>query len=125
MQATGPRKLRDNHAACSPPSAFLAPNAMWIVAIAWMYIVTLMALAEGTNPQGTWLGATITFLLYGLAPLSLVMYLMGAPARRRAILAAERAQAQASTSEASTGDGAPEASGSSDAPASNSPPVQP
>ncbi len=76
---------------------------MWIVAIAWMYIVTLMALAEGSNPQGTWLGASITFVLYGLAPLSLVMYLLRAPARRKAILAAERAQAAASQAAPPTG----------------------
>jgi hypothetical protein len=65
---------------------------MWIVAIAWMYIATTMALAEGVSPQGTWLGASITFLLYGVAPLSLVLYLMGAPARRKAIRAAELAE---------------------------------
>lgn len=65
---------------------------MWIVAIAWMYIATTMALAEGVSPQGTWLGASITFLLYGVGPLSLVLYLMGAPARRKAIRAAELAE---------------------------------
>jgi hypothetical protein len=68
---------------------------MWIVAIAWMYIATTMALAEGVSPQGTWLGASITFVLYGLAPLSLVLYLMGAPARRKAIRAAELAEREA------------------------------
>jgi hypothetical protein len=96
---------------------------MWIVAIAWMYIVTLMALAEGANPQGTWLGATITFLLYGLAPLSLVLYLMGAPARRRAILAAERAQVQ--TCGASPAEGAPQSDATSAVPASSPTPGQP
>ncbi len=65
---------------------------MWIVAIAWMYVATMMALAEGTSPQGTWLGAAITLVLYGLAPMSLVMYLLGAPGRRKAIRAREQAE---------------------------------
>lgn len=63
---------------------------MWIVAIAWMYVTLMMALAEATNPQGTVLGAVFTFLLYGVGPLALVLYLLGAPARRKAILRAER-----------------------------------
>lgn len=62
---------------------------MWIIAIAWMYVALMMALAEATNPQGTVLGALITFLLYGLGPLALVMYIMGTPGRRRARLQAE------------------------------------
>lgn len=78
----------------------LCPKTMWIVAIAWMYIATMMALAEGTNPQGTWLGATITFFLYGLAPLSLVMYLLGAPGRRKAIRAREQAEREAARQQA-------------------------
>jgi hypothetical protein len=70
---------------------------MWIVAIAWMYVTLMMALAEATNPQGTVLGAIFTFLLYGVGPLALVLYLMGAPARRKAILKAERAEREAMT----------------------------
>ena len=68
---------------------------MWIVAIAWMYVTLMMALAEATSPQGTVLGAVFTFLLYGVGPLALVLYLMGAPARRKAILRAERAEREA------------------------------
>jgi hypothetical protein len=45
--------------------------------------------AEATSSQGTVLGAVITFLLYGVAPVSLVMYLLGTPARRRALRARE------------------------------------
>ncbi len=76
----------------NPPTLTGTLKTMWIVAIAWMYVATMMALAEGTNPQGTWLGAAITFVLYGLAPLSLVMYLLGAPGRRKAIRAREQAE---------------------------------
>lgn len=57
---------------------------MHIVALAWMFVVILMAAAEGTASNGSWLGAFITLLLYGLLPLSLVMYLLGTPMRRRA-----------------------------------------
>ncbi|KGM41483.1 hypothetical protein JY96_19295 [Aquabacterium sp. NJ1] len=68
---------------------------MWIVAAAWLYVTVMMALAEATSPQGSVLGAVITLVFYGLAPLALVLYLMGAPARRKALRAAEaRAHAQ-------------------------------
>lgn len=62
---------------------------MWIVAIAWMYVALMMAIAEATASNGTVLGAIITLLLYGIAPTSLVMYLLTTPARRRARRAAE------------------------------------
>jgi hypothetical protein len=57
---------------------------MYLVAIAWIYVVVLMALAEATSDGGTWLGATITFLFYGALPLSVALYLLGTPARRSA-----------------------------------------
>jgi hypothetical protein len=57
---------------------------MHIVAIAWIFVVVLMALAEATSSQGSVLGALITLLLYGALPLSVVMYLLGTPARRAA-----------------------------------------
>jgi hypothetical protein len=62
---------------------------MYLIAIAWMYVVVMMALAEALSPQGTVLGAIFTLLLYGLLPLSIVMYLLGTPMRRRALRAAE------------------------------------
>ena len=62
---------------------------MYLVAIAWIYVVVMMALAEGLSPQGSWLGAFFTLLLYGALPLSVVMYILGTPARRRARRAAE------------------------------------
>jgi NADH:ubiquinone oxidoreductase subunit 6 (subunit J) len=57
---------------------------MYIVAIAWIFVVVLMSLAEATSTEGSILGALITLTLYGALPLSLVLYLMGTPARRRA-----------------------------------------
>lgn len=65
---------------------------MWIVAIAWMYVALLMALAEATSTQGSILGAIITFVMYGVGPLALVMYLIGTPARRHVRRAAEEAE---------------------------------
>jgi hypothetical protein len=62
---------------------------MYLVPIAWLYVVVMMAAAEATSPQGTLLGALFTFLLYGALPLSIVIYLMGTPARRRARRKAE------------------------------------
>jgi membrane protein implicated in regulation of membrane protease activity len=56
---------------------------MYLVAIAWMYVVLMMAVAEATSPIGTVLGAVFTFLLYGVLPLTIVLYIMGAPARRK------------------------------------------
>ena len=62
---------------------------MHLVAIAWIYVVLMMALVEALSSQGTVLGAVITFILYGVLPLSVVMYIIGTPARRRARSAAE------------------------------------
>lgn len=71
---------------------------MYLVLIAWLYVAVMMAVAEATHSTGTVLGALITFVLYGLLPMSVVLYLMGAPARRKAIKkreAEERARHQA------------------------------
>lgn len=73
------------------PGPFTFPP-MYLVPIAWIYVTLMMALAEGTSSQGTVLGAIITFVLYGLLPMALVMYLLGTPARRRAQRARERAE---------------------------------
>jgi hypothetical protein len=67
---------------------------MYIVAIAWMYVALMMAVAEATNTNGTVLGAIVTFILYGFLPISLVVYLMRSPGRKRAIKAKEALEAQ-------------------------------
>lgn len=69
---------------------------MYLVALAWMYVVSMMAVAEATSAQGSILGAIITFVMYGVLPLALVLYLLGTPARRWRRRAAEAAQAAAS-----------------------------
>ena len=58
---------------------------MYLIIIAWMYVVLMMSVAEATNSTGTVLGAIVTFFLYGVGPAALVAYLMGTPARKRAI----------------------------------------
>ncbi len=65
---------------------------MYLVLIAWIYVAFMMAVAEATSPVGSLLGAAITFVLYGLLPMSVVGYIMGSPARRRAIKAKEAAE---------------------------------
>jgi hypothetical protein len=52
---------------------------MYIVAIGWIYVTLLMAVTE-TNITA----AILTFCLYGLAPLALILWLFGTPQRRRA-----------------------------------------
>ena len=77
---------------------------MYILPIAWLYVAIMMAVAEANHSNGTVLGAIITFVLYGLLPVALALYLMGAPARRRSIKAreaAELAQANSVTPDAS------------------------
>lgn len=64
---------------------------MYLVPIAWIYVTLMMAVAEAASSNGTVLGAIITFVLYGLAPVSLVTYLMRSPARRRALRARDAA----------------------------------
>ena len=73
---------------------------MYLVLIAWLYVALMMAIAEATSPVGSVLGAVFTFLLYGALPMGVVGYIMGSPARRRAIKAQE-AQAREREREAS------------------------
>lgn len=69
---------------------------MYLVAVAWIYVVLMMAVAEATSTQGTVLGAVFTFLLYGVLPLSIVMYLLRTPHRRRMRRAREEEEARIS-----------------------------
>ncbi len=86
---------------------------MYLVVIAWLYVALMMAVAEATGTQGTVLGAIVTFVLYGALPLALVLYLMTAPARRKARRAREAAEWKAEQAgQAARQQGAP----SSDAP---------
>ena len=57
---------------------------MLIIIIAWLYVVILMSMTEHTVIAGV-----MTFLLYGVLPLSVVGYLLNTPARRARRKAAE------------------------------------
>jgi len=77
---------------------------MYIVAIAWIYVVLMMSITEDSIVAGV-----MTFLLYGILPLTIILYLMGSPQRKRNRLQAEKLRlAQAVKEEAATsgkGDG--------------------
>lgn len=51
---------------------------MYIIAIAWLYVVMVVAVADTTV-----VGGVLTFVFWGLAPLALFLWLFGTPARRR------------------------------------------
>ncbi|MCX8520052.1 MAG: hypothetical protein ORN28_00785 [Rhodoferax sp.] len=56
---------------------------MYIVSIAWIYVALMMSVAEASNSNGTLLGAIVTFVLYGLLPVGIVLYILGTPGRKR------------------------------------------
>ena len=85
---------------------------MLIVALAWMYVVVMMALAEAVSPQGSVLGAVFTLLLYGVGPLAVVLYILATPTRRKLRRQREAQEATAAAaSSASTPDGGGHAPG--------------
>jgi predicted membrane channel-forming protein YqfA (hemolysin III family) len=59
-------------------------SVLHIVAIAWMFVVVLVAVVEAVSPQGSVLGAAFTLVGWGVLPLGVVLYILGTPARRRA-----------------------------------------
>ena len=65
---------------------------MYIVPIAWLYVALMMSVAEASNTNGSVLGGILTFILYGILPTSIIVYVMGAPNRKKARLAAEQAE---------------------------------
>ncbi len=65
---------------------------MYLVVIGWIYVVLMMSVAEASNTTGSVLGAIVTFFLYGLLPVALVVYLMRSPQRRKDIKAREAAE---------------------------------
>lgn len=77
---------------------------MYLVAIAWLYVALMMALAEASSLQGSILGAIFTFLLYGLLPVSVLMYILGTPARRAARRRAEALAEQQASAQTDGGD---------------------
>ncbi|HVL76366.1 MAG TPA: hypothetical protein VM406_10135 [Noviherbaspirillum sp.] len=58
---------------------------MYIVALAWTYVVLMMSITETSVVAGV-----MTFLFYGAIPVSIILYVMGTPQRRRRRLLAEK-----------------------------------
>ena len=63
---------------------------MYVIAIAWLYVTVLMAATEPNLTAGV-----LTFVCYGLLPLSLLLWLFGTPQRRRQAQAREAVDANA------------------------------
>ena len=70
---------------------------MYIVAIGWLYVALMMAITEHSIVAGV-----ATFLFYGIAPVALVLYIMGTPARRQR-RKAEEARAERAREEEGAG----------------------
>jgi hypothetical protein len=51
---------------------------MYIVALAWIYVVLMMSITETSVVAGV-----MTFVMYGVIPVSIILYVMGTPQRRR------------------------------------------
>lgn len=66
---------------------------MYIVAIAWIYVVLMMSITEQSIIAGI-----MTFLMYGVFPLTIILYLMRTPHRRRRRQATEQLQNQVAES---------------------------
>ncbi len=91
---------------------------MYLIVIGWLYVALMMGVAEATNSNGTVLGGIISFVLYGLGPVALVVYLMGSPLRRKAIKAREAAEwTQAQAQAKAEASNPPDAGGETAAPA--------
>lgn len=101
-----------------------------VVAIGWLYVVLMMAVAEANNSTGTLLGALVTFVLYGALPVALVLYVLMTPARKKVIRAREAAQwaayqaEQAEQAAAALKASAPQPDGGGEAPADAVTPVR-
>lgn len=68
---------------------------MYIVVIAWIYVVFMMAITETSVVAGI-----MTFLLYGVLPVTILAYLMGSGHRRRKRHAQEMQRRAASIKQA-------------------------
>ena len=67
---------------------------MYVIVIAWLYVALMMAAAEASHANGSLIGALFTFILYGLFPVALVIYVLKTPDRKKARLAKEAQEAQ-------------------------------
>ena len=67
---------------------------MYIIVIAWLYVIVLMAATEKSVVAGL-----LTLVFYGLAPVALFIWIFGTPGRRRAAARSRLPQAEKSADE--------------------------
>ncbi|MGN1055188.1 MAG: hypothetical protein ACI4QS_00575 [Comamonas sp.] len=84
---------------------------MYLIVIAWGYVTLMMAIAEAASPQGSLLGAAITLLLYGVLPLSILVYILGTPERKRRLRQRREAEHQSWLAQQAKASNAPDAGG--------------
>lgn len=80
---------------------------MWIVAIAWIYVVALMSVTETSIVAGV-----MTFLGYCVIPLSILFYLTGGKRRRARREAAVRDKNTNTNDDSSDSDSSSDSGGS-------------
>lgn len=68
---------------------------MYLIVIAWFYVTAMMAVAEASSPQGSILGAIVTFSLYGMLPIAILIYIFGTPERKRKLAIRKAAEQRA------------------------------
>ncbi|MBI3711852.1 MAG: hypothetical protein HY253_02660 [Burkholderiales bacterium] len=70
---------------------------LYLIAIAWIYVVLYMSITESSIVAGI-----MTFIFYCVIPLSLVIYVLRSPARKRRIKALEAEKRRAAIEAKST-----------------------
>jgi predicted membrane channel-forming protein YqfA (hemolysin III family) len=68
---------------------------LYLVALGWMYVVLMVAVAEAVSPQGSLLGAFFTVVGWGVIPLAVVLYILATRSGRAARARAEQASTDA------------------------------
>jgi hypothetical protein len=68
---------------------------MYIVAVGWIYVVLMMSITEHSVVAGI-----MTFMLYGVLPLTIILYVMGSPKRRRSRKEIEKMQRERMSADA-------------------------
>jgi len=94
---------------------------IFLVIVGWLYVVLMMSLAEATHANGSVAGAVFTFLLYGVGPVAIVIYIMMTPARKRAIRAREAEEQKRREAESGAPDGGGETAADAVAPVRKEP----
>lgn len=60
---------------------------MYIIVIGWIYVVLMMSITEQSVAAGL-----MTFILYGVLPVLIIVYIAGTPERKRRRAASEQSR---------------------------------